>query len=330
MTHEAKTVSAALAPRVDTLVRELLPNGSGQGAAWRVGGLDGAGGNSLVIALAGGKQGLWFDHATGEKGDALDLVKGVRNCDTREAIEWSKRWLVRNGGRLRAQSPKAGDSDDVTDRIERALAIWEQAVDPRDTLVGKYLRRRALQLTDALANRVIRFDPACPWRDHETGKTIRVPAMIVAMRSIETDELTAIQRTWLSPEGKKVDRRMLGVAAGAAVKLDADRRVTNHLHVGEGVESCMSAQQMDLKPTWALGSSNAVAAFPVLDGIETLMILAEEDESSDRATEICGTRWYDADRTVSIIRSTHGNDLNDALQSVQRSRRSAAGRRRAS
>jgi hypothetical protein len=230
--------SALLAERIGELAPSLLPNGRCQGATWRVGGLDGEKGSSLAIALAGSTQGLWIDHATREKGDALGLVKGVLNSSMREAIEWSKKWLARNG-QLRAHTPKTGDSDDVTDRIERALAIWDQAIDPRDTVVDTYLRGRALQLTGALAERVIRFDPACPWRDHETGKTIRVPAMIVAMRSIETDKITAIQRTRLSPEGKKVDRRMLGLAAGAAVKLDADRRVTNHLHVGEGVESCI-------------------------------------------------------------------------------------------
>lgn len=260
MTHKAKNISAALAGHADLLVRELLPNGSNQSGYWRVGNLDGAKGSSLAIQVVGSKQGLWIDHATGEKGDALDLVKGVLNCTTRDAIEWSEKLLARNGAPPRAQAPRASGSDDVTDRIERALTIWEQAVDPRDTVAGIYLRGRALQLTGALANRVIRFDPASPWRDDAAGKTIRVPAMIVAMRSIDTDKITAIQRTRLSPEGKKVERRMLGVAAGAAVKLDADRLVTNRLHIGEGVESCMSAQEMGFRPTWAVGSAGAIAA----------------------------------------------------------------------
>ena len=60
--------------------------------------------------------------------------------------------------------------------------------------------------------------------------------MIVAMRSIETNEITAIQRTQLSREGKKIARRMLGVAAGAAMKLDADESVTDRLIIGEGLE----------------------------------------------------------------------------------------------
>jgi putative DNA primase/helicase len=149
------------------------------------------------------------------------------------------------------------------------------------------------------------------------------------MRSINTNKITAIQRTWLSPEGQKVDRRMLGVAVGAAVKLDADRRVTNRLHIGEGVESCMAAREMGFRPTWAVGSAGAIAALPVLDGIEMLMILAENDQASARVTDQCGRRWYDAGCEVFVNRPTSGKDLNDALQSMQRSSPAASGRRRA-
>ena len=329
MTRDANAISAALAARIDEFVRELLPNGRAQSGCWRVGGLDGEKGGSLAIQLAGNKQGLWIDHATCEKGDALDLVKGVLNCSMREAIEWSKKWLARSGCQLRAPVPKTGNDDDEASRIERARAIWDEAIDPRKTLVDAYLRGRALELTDALADEVIRFHRACPWGD-DAGKTIHVRAMVVALRSIATDEITAVQRTRLSPEGKKVERRTPGVARGAAVKLDADRNVTNRLHVGEGVETCMTARQIGLRPTWAVGSAGDVAAFPVLDGIERLTILAENDEASEGAIEACGGRWHDNDREVFINRPTRGNDLNDALQSMHRSRLSASGRRRAS
>jgi Toprim domain-containing protein len=327
---DAHATSALLAARIDELVRELLPNGRQLGWTWRIGGLDGATGGSLAIALAGSKRGLWIDHATGERGDALDLVKCVLNCDTRAALDWSTRWLGRDRGRAPAPAPKAGDGDDEARRIESALAIWDEATDPRNTLVDTYLRSRALVLTDALADHVIRYHERCPWRDDATGKTIHVRAMVVVMRSIATDEITAIQRTQLSPEGRKVERRMLGVAAGAAVKLDADERVTERLIIGEGVETAMTARQIGLKPLWALGSAGAIATFPVLDGIARLMILAETDETNASATEACATSWHDAGRKVFINRPTRGNDLNDALQAMRRSLRSASGRRRAS
>ncbi len=315
---DAHAVSAALAARIDELARVLLPQGKAVSGCWRVGNLSGAKGASLAITLSGDHQGHWRDFATSEQGDALDLVKAVRRCSTAEALEWSRRW--RGRGEARAPPPNAGGDDDEARRIERALAIWDDAVSPRHTLVHTYLSGRALKLklTDALAGKVIRYHRACPWKD-ANGKTIRVPAMVVAMRSIATDEITAIQRTRLTPEGKKIERRMLGVAAGAAVKLDADELVTEQLIIGEGVETAMTARQIGphLRPTWALGSAGAIENFPVLDGIARLMILAENDEANERAAEVCGTRWHDAGRKVFINWPTTGNDLNDALQAME-------------
>jgi hypothetical protein len=68
---------------------------------------------------------------------------------------------------------------------------------------------------------------------------------------------------------------------------------------------------MGLKPTWALGSAGAIATFPVLNGVECLTILREPESPS--ATTECATRWHDAGREVSIVRSTIGSDVNDAL-----------------
>jgi hypothetical protein len=226
-------------------------------------------------------------------------------------------------GQPRASEAQADGGDDEAQRIARALAIWNKAVDPRRTPVEIYLRSRALMLPNSLADLVVRYHPKCPWRDNDTNQTILVPAMVVAMRSIETDEITAIQRTRLSPHAKKISRRMLGVASGAAVKLDADESVADWLVIGEGVETAMTARQIGLRPTWALGSAGALQNFPVLDGIETLTILAENDEANERAAEACAMRWYDAVRKVFINRPTRGNDLNDALQAMNRARRSS-------
>jgi hypothetical protein len=315
---DAHAISVFLAARIDELAPKLLPNGRREGASWRVGGLDGTRGNSLAIALTGSNQGLWIDHATGEKGDALDLVKGARHCNTPEAIEWSKKWLA-GAGQPQASASKASDGDEAH-RIEKALAIWDKAVSPRGTLVETYLRSRALLLPLSLSSRVIRYHPKCPWRDDDSGQTIFVPAMVAAMRSIETDEISAIQRTRLSRDAKKISRRMLGMASGAAVKLDANKSVADRLIIGEGVETAMTARQIGLRPTWALGSAGALQNFPVLDGIETLTILAENDAANKRAAEACAMRWYDAGRNVYFIRPTRGNDLNDTLQARERAR----------
>jgi len=105
-----------------------------------------------------------------------------------------------------------------------------------------------------------------------------------------------------------------GIAAGAAIKLDADEGVTHGLAVGEGVETCLSARQLEIRPVWALGSTSNIATFPVLSGVACLTILGENDAASAKAFHACGARWHTAGREVLINRPTVGKDLNDAIR----------------
>jgi len=199
-------------------------------------------------------------------------------------------------------------------RVERAVAVWKEGSDPRRTLAETYLNlHRKLRLDDDLASGVLRFHPACPWRDENTGKTERVPALIAAFRSIDDGTVTAIQRIALDATGAKIGRRMLGVVNRAAVMLDP---VGPKLAVGEGVETCMAARQLGVGPTWALGSTGGIAGFPVLDGIDRLILLGETDQASADAIHFCGRRWRKAGRRVCIAMPDIGSDLNDELMAA--------------
>jgi hypothetical protein len=142
----------------------------------------------------------------------------------------------------------------------------------------------------------------------------RLGAMIALFRNIKTDAPQAISRTFLDRNGRKIERKFLGPVAGAAVKLDGDENVLGGLHIGEGVETCQTARQLDLRPTWALGSKGAIGAFPVVSSVEALTIFAEPD--AEREVETCAARWDAAGREVFINRAIGGKDLNDALRSV--------------
>jgi hypothetical protein len=202
-------------------------------------------------------------------------------------------------------------TEDELLRIERARGIWDEAGNPRVSYVMAYFASRHLDLPDSLCGSVLRFHARCPWRNENTGRTDRVPALIAAFRSIDDDTITAIHRIVPRAGGPKADRKMLGVVARAAVKLGGLTGDT--LTIGEGIETCMAAQELGIKPAWALGSVGAISFFPVLDGIEKLKILGEAGEASAKAARVCTPRWRRAGRRVLLVMPKFGSDLNDDL-----------------
>lgn len=184
-------------------------------------------------------------------------------------------------------------TEDDNLRITRARAIWDEATDPRGTLAEQYLQSRALRLTDDIAGSVLRFHPRCPWRNEDTGQTVRIPALIAAFGSIDDDAITGIHRIRLDEPARwpKTERRMLGIVHRAAVKFDPISGDT--LLIAEGIETTMAARQLGYRPAWALGSVGGISFFPALDG--------------------SGRCWRRAGRHVQVIYSEVGSDLNDAL-----------------
>jgi putative DNA primase/helicase len=209
------------------------------------------------------------------------------------------------------EGPRTWTEDEIL-RIAAARRIWEVAGDPRGTLAERYLREhRRLDLPDDLAGRVLRFHPACPWRNEDTGKTDCVPALIVPFRSIDDDTVTGIHRILLKPLSCKPGRRMLGIVHRAAVKLDP---IGDLLAIGEGLETCMASRELGYGPTWALGSTGGISFFPIIDSVKTLLILGERGDASAQAIKFCGMRWKSAGRRVRFaMPDPEFSDLNDVL-----------------
>jgi Toprim domain len=201
-------------------------------------------------------------------------------------------------------------------RIERATKIWNDADDPRGTAAEQYLASRCLELPDDLAGPVLRFHPQTPWRDENTSQTIRIPCLLAVFRSIDDDEITAIHRMRVDQPQRwpKTERRMLGAVRRSAVKLGAPAK---SLIIGEGVETCMAARQLEVGGyAWALGSVGAISFFPVLPDFRELIILGETGPASTEAVAICRKRWETAYRKIKIITSKVGSDVNDALMAA--------------
>ena len=230
-------------------------------------------------------KGVFNCRGCGCGGDEIALVQHVTGYGYREALAFlGDDRLARQAKRLPARPEPRPEPPRSATTTADALKIWKASVDPRGTPVEVYLGKRNLKLEDDIAGEVIRWHPGV--------------AMVALFRNIKTDATQAISRTFLDKDGAKLGRKFLGPVGGAAVKLDADDTVLSGLHIGEGVETALAARQVGLKPAWAHGSKGAIAAFPVLDGIEALTILAEPD--AERDVEACAARWDAAGREVPV------------------------------
>lgn len=210
------------------------------------------------------------------------------------------------------------------DRAAFALSIWREARSIAGTPAEGYLKSRGIDLArppEGLGE-ALRWHPACPWEGGKHG------AMVGLLTDAQTCEPRAIHRTAITAEGRKVDKRMLGPAAGCVVRLWPDETVTTGLVLGEGIETTLAAAtRLDglkgtaLTPAWAACSAVGMAKFPVLPGIEALTLLTDNDKSGagQRAALECAGRWTMAGKEVStLMPPNEGEDFADVTEKIVR------------
>lgn len=233
--------------------------------------------------------------------DAPDgfLVHSFSGDDFRDCRDYIKTII---GGRTfeRQQEPITPTK---LDNLIYAKQIWISGRSPEGTQVETYLSSRGLKLPLGTAHS-IRFDKNCPFKGE------KVPAMVCAMLDTVTSEFRGVHRTRLNPK----DKAMLGSAKGAVVKLTPDEQVTYGLHICEGIETGLALLQRGFEPMWCTLSAGGMASFPLINGIESLTIFADNDENKtgQNAAIKCGKRWQDAGREVRIFSTLEaGTDFAD-------------------
>ena len=247
-----------------------------------------------------------------EGDDGRILVHCHAGCEQSAVIDALRhRGLWANGERtydtiVTPERYQAANEQRERERAAIVQRIWNEARDPLGTTAEKYLRSRKLDLPCELRVMVLRFHPACLWENSTA------PCLIAAFREINGDRLTGIHRIRLDqPEHwPKAERKMLGSIFGSAVKLD---RAGDRLAIGEGIETCMAARQLGLRPVWSLGSAGGIEKFPLIDDVEELTILGENDDGiSRKAAETCRDNWQ-PHRVSILIPTGRQKDFNDYL-----------------
>jgi DNA polymerase len=259
---------------------------------------------------------IYHDHyhcyVCGAHGDRTDWLMLVRGMERGEALLFLDNWE----GPVSRPAPERDDEE----KTSNALLIWEKAKPIAGTLAEKYLAEvRKIDITALPANvdEVLRFHPRCPF-----GPGARQPCLLALLRDPTTDEPAGIQRIALKPdvfEGAKVERRVLGRLG--AVKL-WPANGCGLLVVGEGIETVLAAatrimhHDEPLRPAWAALSANRLSSFPIIAGVERLIILADNDKSGagQAAAATCASRWSHAGRkAVKLMPKRAGFDFNDFI-----------------
>jgi putative DNA primase/helicase len=269
---------------------------------------------SLSVSEGQGGTILVKCHAGCEQGAVIDALRRLNLWPNATG-----RLLLHHTAPLPRPSEPAIGPDDA-ERSRRAFALWREAEPITGTPAAAYLKSRGIDLAQAPAlAHALRWHPACTW---ESG---RHPALVALFTDALTGEAKAIHRTAITPDGRKVGRKMLGAAAGSVIRLWRDDMVTTGLVIDEGVETVLAvATQIEhrgtrLAPAWATASAGAMAKLPVLAGVEALTILVDHDESGtgQRAALEVSQRWTAAGRDVfRLVPNACGQDFNDVVRAA--------------
>ena len=192
------------------------------------------------------------------------------------------------------------------------LSIWNAAM----ALAGParaYLEARACLLPPADGH--LRFLPVL---GHPCG--YKGPALVALVTDALSAEPISLHRTWIRPDGSKapVDLPRLLLKdhskAGGVIRLWQKDCATSCLGIAEGIETALSLAH-GMTPAWACIDAGNLAAFPLIDGVDQLVIAADNDPTGRNAAATCAERWTLSGRKVRIVTAEYaGSDLNDEVR----------------
>lgn len=230
-------------------------------------------------------EGVWYDHERGEGGSVEKLLgQPYTPPRQRQSPRPKKVW----GG--------------------EAVSIWSETQPIQGTLTQRYLENRGC----ALPTNDVRHHPNL-FHSNEHGSK---PAMISRITDFATGDLLSLHLTFIDEQGCKAPivpakkllrghQKRVGV-----IRLCPDDEVTTGLGIAEGIETALSVIAAGWTPVWAAIDAYNMGELPVLEGIESLTIFADQDAAGIRAAEKLARKWSSAGREVYIAAPQFG-DWND-------------------
>jgi hypothetical protein len=304
----AGCANKALTDRLENLAAELLPGARRDGRWLRCGDLSGAPGGSMALELSGPRRGRWCDFESGERGDALDLVRvaSASRCggDLDRAMRWTCAWLHQP---LRPLPPELRNVNRQPPTPERTRAymreIWCQSrpLTP-DTAAWKYLvgTRGIVGLVTLGPLPALRCHRAL-WNAQLRAE---LPALVAAIASAD-GHFVALHRTFLMVRNGEVikapiakedggAKRSIGYFRGGCVPLWPgksgrswrDPEPGESVGIAEGLEDALSlaANKRALRVVCSISLSN-MTAMTLPANIGDVLIAMQNDKPGSRAAQ---------------------------------------------
>lgn len=259
-----------------------------------------------------------------DAGQGRPLVFCFSGCDQRHVIAalrdlglWASQEGRTDAGRPLGLTYRPRDVKDASDarKTAEAKAIWDAGLPFRGTLVEAYLRSRRIKVLIPHLDRILRFVPSLKY----TGGG-SFPAMVAAIHD-GAGRFTAVQRTYLSPDGGKapVDKPKKGKGPqyDGAVRLAP---VGETLGLAEGIETALSALEIYSTPTWAVLSAVRLKAVTPPKSVRRIIIFADAGAAGTEAAYKAQEHYEDQGYEVEVILpGAHFGavgDFNDALKTM--------------
>jgi hypothetical protein len=268
---------------------------------------------------------VYSDHyycfGCGRYGDVFAWLSANRQLTFPEAVRYLGARPSSDYVPVRPRCPSSGHRSSP----QSLLRIWREALDPRGSMVERYLLNRGgLRIPEGDA---LRFHPRCQRGSREMpgGPEFR-PAMLALRTDPLSGRAVGIHRTFLLPDGsgKAPTVRQDGVSlrpkmilgSWGIIRLYPQAEIAGALGIAEGIENALTAAQiLGCRPVWAAGSSTVLAHLPDLPGLEALHIFADADDAGVglAAARQCAQTWVAAGREVAIHVPKLGTDWNDLV-----------------
>ncbi|MFJ1269999.1 toprim domain-containing protein [Legionella lytica] len=277
---------------------------------------------SFIVTTHGSKQGLWFDHQTGEGGNLLQLIQREKNLSFKEALDEAGAYLnltpqhtTRAVIDVRDLGEHLDEDKQKTVRYARQLANASQPI--QGTLAQTYLERRGIDTR--VCSESVRFIPSI--KEPETGQFH--PALLFVGKNL-SGNVQGVQAVFLDQEGNKLNckdpKRSYGIIKGSAIPLHVGGTIYALAEGGETGLSIASANK-DLTVFASLGSMTNFSAMDLKPQSNTIIIFNDHDMPGSDAHLIMNRAADELlNKGFNVLRCQPkeiNKDFNDVLQERQ-------------